>query len=73
MNDEQDAIMRQALDALKLIAPDVPVLCVIAFPTERDDTALICSGGNMPQAQQALILAMALDAVKPPDTDSTLH
>jgi hypothetical protein len=73
MDDEQDAIMRQALDALKLLAPDLPVLCVIAFPTESDDTALICSGGNMSQAQQALILAMALDAVKTPEPDSTLH
>lgn len=73
MTEEQEARMSAALDGLKILFPNMPVVCVVAFPTESDDTAMICSGGNIPQHQQVLILKMASDGLTTPDDDDTLH
>ena len=73
MTEEQQARMAAALDGLKILFPNMPVMCVAAFPTDDDHVAMICSGGNIPQHQQVLILKMASDGLTSPDDDDTIH
>ena len=73
MNDEQHEIVQKALDALKILAPDLPVLCIIAFPSDSDDASMICSGGNMSKAHQVLLLSLALEGMSPLPFDETAH
>lgn len=73
MKPDQQEIMTQALDALKLLAPGLPVVCIIGFPTEKDDTMMVCSGGNMPAANQIMLMGMALEGMEPPPSGTTSH
>ena len=73
MTQDQKDIMSQALGALKLIAPGLPVVCIIGFPTENEETMLVCSGGNMPAASQIMLMGMALEGMEPPPTGTTSH
>jgi hypothetical protein len=73
MKPDQQEIMSQALEALKLLAPGLPVVCIIGFPTESEDTMMVCSGGNMPAANQVLLMSMAMEGMEPPPSGTTSH
>ena len=73
MKPDQKDIMSQALDALKWLAPGLPIVCIIGVPTESEDTMLVCSGGNMPAVSQVLLMGMALEGMEPPPSGTTSH
>ena len=72
--DEIDNIMDRAIAALREAAPDLPIMAVIAFPTDRDGETCIYSGGNMEPDVQRRLLTVALDGLSNKhSTSGTAH
>ena len=76
-DSKRDADMKEAMDAamaaVKAAVPDLPVMCIVAFPTADPDTTCICSGANVPQEQQRMMLSIALEGVELNEHHSTAH
>lgn len=75
--NKRDADMKKVMDAamaaLKAAAPNLPLMCIIAFPTPDPETTCICSGANVPQEQQHTMLSIALDGLELNEHQSTAH
>lgn len=67
------ARMTEALDALKAMFPNQPVMCLIAFPTDDPQTTDICTASNLIPEQQREILAVALDGLSPTPQDHSIN
>lgn len=70
--DDLHAKLNEALDAIKKIIPDTPVVIVAAFPIPGEEQSIVISGGNMPREAQKFLLSMVLDS-KAEGLPSTSH
>lgn len=60
--EEIDETMQKALKAVRAAAPDLPVIAVIAFPTDDNQTCVF-TGGNMQPEIQKFILSVAIEGL----------
>lgn len=57
---EMKAILQNAVAELKKAAPDMPVMCVVAFPTDDPEISAICASSNVSPQDQTLMLLTLL-------------
>lgn len=50
-----------ALNAVKKLIPDTPIVIVAAFPPSDGNQSVLLSGGNMPREAQKLMLSLLID------------
>jgi len=63
-DEEMSEMMNNALNAIKYVMPDLPVICVVAFPCKNEDGTFVFSGANVAPDQQKMILTVALEGLK---------
>jgi len=59
---EISEIMEAAMTALRLAAPNLPIMTIIAFNADEEGSTYICTGSNIDPEQQYVMLSYALHA-----------
>lgn len=71
--DDLHAKLNEALDAIKKILPDTPVVIIAAFPIPDKEESFVVSGGNMPREAQKFMMSMVLGSKAEGIAPSTAH
>lgn len=62
MNDSDLLVkLDNALNAVKKLIPDTPIVIVAAFPPSDGNQSVLLSGGNMSREAQKLMLSLIID------------
>lgn len=72
-DSEISDIMNAAMAALRQAAPNLPLMAIIAFPTDEADSTYICSGANVGPEQQHVMLTLALEGTRGAPENTTLN